>query len=52
MSYSFNLKASNKAAAIQEVADKLEEVVATQPIHEVDKAAVQKSCGVFYQPVA
>jgi hypothetical protein len=40
MSYSFNIKAANKAAAKETVATKFDEITAQQPIHARDRAAV------------
>lgn len=40
MSYSFGVKAPNKAAAKEAVAAKFDEVVASQPVHARDRAAV------------
>jgi len=37
MSYSFSIRAATKAAAIAAAAVKLDEVVAQQPIHKVDR---------------
>lgn len=40
MSYSFGIKAANKAAAKEAVAAKFDEIVGQQPIHARDRAAV------------
>lgn len=40
MSYSFNVKAATKALAMAAVASKFAEIVASQPIHARDRAAV------------
>jgi hypothetical protein len=40
MSYSFNIKAISKAAAMAAVASKVDEIVATQPIHARDRPAI------------
>lgn len=40
MSYSFSVKAPSKAAAKEAVAAKFDEMVAQQPIHARDRAAV------------
>lgn len=37
MSYSFSIRAATKAAAIAAAAVKLDEVVAQQPVHKVDR---------------
>ena len=47
MSYSFNVRAATKAAAIAMVAEKMAEVVASQPIHEADQAPVQAVAETF-----
>jgi hypothetical protein len=39
MSYSFGVRASNKAAAKEAVAAKFDEMAASQPIHARDRAA-------------
>jgi len=41
MSYSFNILAATSVLAAAEVAAKLDETVASQPIHEADKAQAQ-----------
>ncbi len=40
MSYGFTVKAATKAAVLEAVAAKFDEVIAQQPAHEKDKAAV------------
>lgn len=37
MSYSFTLRAASKAAALLAVRAKLDEVVAQQPVHQIDR---------------
>lgn len=39
MSYSFGIKAANKAEALAEIEKKFDEVTASQPCHTKDKAA-------------
>lgn len=39
MSYSFGIKAPNKAAAKSAIAAKFDEMAATQPVHKRDRAA-------------
>lgn len=45
MSYSFNVRGANKAAAKEAVAMKFAEVVAGQLVHEKDQAAVLSNAG-------
>lgn len=40
MSYGFTVKAATKAAALEEVAKSFDVIIAQQPAHEKDKAAV------------
>lgn len=40
MSYSFNIRAADKAAAKEAVAAKFDEIIGQQPIHARDRAAV------------
>lgn len=47
MSYSFNVRAADKAAACAAVAAELEKVVASQPIHEHDVAQAQAAADAF-----
>lgn len=41
MSYSFTLRAATKALALAAIATKLDELVAQQPVHQVDRKQVQ-----------
>ena len=52
MSYSFNVKAANKAAAKEAVAAKFAEVVAAQLVHEKDQAAVLANAGAVIDLLA
>lgn len=47
MSYSFNIRAASKAAALLAIAAKLDDVVAQQACHQVDRAQVQQVVDVF-----
>lgn len=49
MSYSFNVRAASKAAAIAAVAAKLDEVAAQQPSHAVDKAQALAAATAFVE---
>lgn len=40
MGYSFTIKAPTKAAALAAVAEKVNEIVASQPVHERDRPAI------------
>lgn len=43
MSYSFTVKAATKALALEAVAAEMQKVVASQPVHARDEAAVNKN---------
>jgi hypothetical protein len=45
MSYSFSLRAADKSAAKAAVEAKFDEVIASQPVHVRDKAAVLANAG-------
>jgi len=47
MSYSFSVKAGTKSEAIEQVAAKLAEVVAAQPVHEADQVQANASASTF-----
>lgn len=47
MSYSFNVRAADKASARELVAAELAKVVASQPIHEHDIAQAQAAADAF-----
>lgn len=47
MSYSFYVRAANKAEAKEKVAAELAKVVAAQPIHEIDRAQAQAAADAF-----
>lgn len=47
MSYSFTILAATKSLALAAVASKLDEVVAQQPSHEVDRAQAQQAAELF-----
>lgn len=47
MSYSFSVKAETKEAAIAAVADELDKVVSSQPVHEADRAQALAAADAF-----
>lgn len=47
MSYSFTVLAATKAEAKSEVAKRFDDVVAAQPVHEIDRLAAQTAAGFF-----
>ena len=47
MSYSFSVRAESKAAACAMVADKLREVLASQPVHEADQGQALGTAETF-----
>lgn len=47
MSYSFNFRAATVALASAAIAARLDEVVATQPIHEADRAQAEAAANAF-----
>ena len=47
MSYSFSVKGSTKAEALDLVAQNLDEIVASQPIHEHDRPEAQGAVEAF-----
>jgi hypothetical protein len=47
MSYSFNVRGANKAAASLQVAAELASVVASQPVHAADHGAAQLAADNF-----
>lgn len=47
MSYSFYVRAATKAEAKEKVKEKLDEVVASQPVHEADRAQAQAAAEAF-----
>lgn len=47
MSYSFNVRAADKADARAKVAAELDKVVASQPIHEIDRAQAEAAAEAF-----
>lgn len=47
MSFSFSIRAADKAAAKAAVADRMAKVVETQPDHAVDQAAVVATAGTY-----
>ena len=47
MSYSFNVRAADKADACAKVTAELDKVVASQPIHEADRAQAQTAAEAF-----
>jgi len=49
MSYGFNVRAASKADAVSQIAVKLDEVVASQPIHDVDRAKAETLVGSFLE---
>jgi hypothetical protein len=52
MSYSFQVKAPNKAAAKEAVTAKFDEIVTQQPIHARDRAAVLANAGAVIDHLA
>jgi hypothetical protein len=52
MSYSFNVKAANKAAAKEAMAAKFDEIVGQQPIHARDRAAALANAGTVIDLLA
>lgn len=52
MSYSFNVRAASKAAAIAAVAAKLDEVEASQPSHGLDKGPALATASAFIHTLA
>lgn len=47
MSYSFNVRAADKADACAKVAAELDKVVASQPIHQADRDPAQAAAEAF-----
>lgn len=47
MSYSFNVRAASAALAMTAVSTKLDEVVASQPVHEADKEQALAAAEAF-----
>ena len=47
MSYSFNVSAATKAAAVEKVVAELDKVVAAQPVHAADRAQAQATAEAF-----
>ena len=47
MSYSFNIRAASKAAALAAIAAKLDDVVKQHACHEVDRTQAQQTADLF-----
>lgn len=47
MSYNFSIRAADKAAAKAQVAEKVAEVVHSQPVHAVDQSAILANANAF-----
>jgi hypothetical protein len=52
MSYSFGVRAANKAEALAAVAAKFDEIIAQQPPHAADRAAVLANAGAVLDLLA
>ena len=47
MSYSFSVRGATRADVAAKIAEKLEEVVTSQPVHSVDRAQAQAAAEAF-----
>lgn len=47
MSYSFSVTAATKAEAKEKIAEEFDKVLASQPVHQVDRATTQAAAEAF-----